>query len=283
MTTTFSFYKQVQRSTKDRYPKFKKDGSIKYHKHNELFYLSEKILEWFYRDELGIVIVHGQQGYGKSCYASICCAEVYGHDADKNRFYYNWDAVKTHMLWTPEDFIALSQKKNMGTNPLYSNKEPLVIWDDAGYYLNSMDYRDPLCIYVSKFLEVARSRWGCVMFTVSDQSQLLNKIRGIPHAWSIPIIKPDSTAGLHNIQYMYRGDLRFAQLYRTWCSEDMKRSGKSSDKGDLFYARMPLDFYNWYKPLRDSYCDQAIEDMNKAEKTPANVYRRYQRYRHETR
>lgn len=218
-----------------------------WHPERELFNLSEKILEWFYNDELGIVIIHGQQGYGKSTYGGISCSEVYGHQIEgenKNQFYYNWEAVKRHIVWTPKQFIDLSNKKpprkdeNYKIHPNTLKKEPMILWDDAGYWLNAMDFHHPLCVQVSKYLEVARSRWGAIVFTVSDQRQILNKIRGIPHAWSVPIRKA-GTPKRGNPNYKWVHDRRFAQLHKSWCSEDLKKSGKKGEKGDIFYARLP--------------------------------------------
>ena len=147
---------QLKISTKNRYSGSEKHKPRVYHPEKELFYLSEKILEWFYNDELGIIIIHGQQGYGKSTYASISGAEVYGHDINSAQFFYNWNAVKKHIVWTPRQFIELSRSKpkinnsDYMTHPNNPNKEPMVIWDDAGYFLNALDYRDKLCVYVSK-------------------------------------------------------------------------------------------------------------------------------------
>ena len=218
---------------------------IKWHPEHELFYLSEKILEWFYNDELGIVIIHGQQGYGKSTYAAISCAEVYGHDLENSQFFYNWEAVKKHMVWHPRNFIKLSKKKRPPQDIFHkihrhsNKKEPMVVWDDAGYFLNNMKWNDKFCIEVSRYLELARSRWGAIIFTCSHQQQVLSKIRNIPHAWSIPIRKAPGTPSKNNPNYKYVHDRRFAKLHKSWCSEDMKRSGKKGKEGDIFYARMP--------------------------------------------
>jgi len=223
-----------------------------------LFHASEKILEWFYNDEFGIIIVHGQQGWGKSCYATTVAAEVYGHVHDDNKYYHDWDAVKKHIVWKPEQFLALSRKKQGEVR----NKERMVIWDDAGYWLNAMDYRDKLCVAISKFIEVARSRWGCIMFTVTNQQQLLSKIRNIPHAWSIPISKIH-TPSLNNPNYKWNHTSRFARLHKSWCSEDLKKSGKRGKEGDLFHARMPPKFYNWYRDWRESFTDEALDEIER--------------------
>ena len=219
----------------NRYDDIIRGAKRKYHPESELFFLSEKILEWYHNDEMGIVIIHGQQGYGKSVYAALACAEIYGHDIEKAEFFYDWNAVKTHIVWTPRQFIDLCKKKENG----HIVKEKVIVWDDAAYWLNAMDYRDKLCIQASKIMEVARSRWGAIVFTCSDQRQILTKIRGIPHAYSIPIRKAPGTASRNSQYYKYNKDRRFARLHKSWCSEDMKKSGKKGIEGDLFDARMP--------------------------------------------
>lgn len=230
------------------YNKYSEKPSIRkpvdWHPEHELFWLSEKILEWFYNDELGIVIIHGQQGYGKSTYATISCAEVYGHDINNSRFCYNWEAVKKHIVWHPEHFIKISKKIPDRRNPLYKvhpqsrKKEPMLLWDDAGYFLNSMKWNDKFCIEVGRYLEVARPRWGAIIFTCSHQQQILSKIRNIPHSWSIPI-KKRATPKRGQPKYKWSSDNRMARLHKSWCSEDMKKSGKKGKECDFFKARMP--------------------------------------------
>ena len=90
---------KLSESVKSRYVTRSKIGAKKnWHPEHELFYLSEKILDWYYNHELGFVIIHGQQGYGKSTYACISCAEVYGHDKKNKRFFYDWEAIKNHIV-----------------------------------------------------------------------------------------------------------------------------------------------------------------------------------------
>jgi hypothetical protein len=242
---------QLRTSTLERY-----NNKVQKHSENDLFYLSEKILEWFYNDEFGIVIIHGQQGYGKSCYALISCAEVYGHDIDNADFFYNWEAVKKHVVWHPKTFIDLSKKKlpphdkYHKIHPHSNKKEPLVVWDDAGYYLNNMKWNDKFCIEVSRYLELARSRWGAIVFTCSHQQQVLSKIRNIPHAWTIPIRKM-ATPKRGKPKYRYKHDLRYAKLHKSWCSEDLKRSGKKGKESDVFHARLPGRYDSRYPKGKD--------------------------------
>lgn len=227
------------------------NGNIWYPDYN-LFYLSERILDWYYNDELGIVIIHGQQGYGKSTYAAISCAEVYGHDKKQRQYKYDWEAVKAHIVFTPRQFLTLSRQTQV--------KDRVIIWDDAGYWLNSLDYYHPLVKAVGKFIEVARSKWGAIVFTCADLRQIMGKVRNIPHAYTIPIRK-GGTPSKDNPDYKYKRLRRYAKVHKSWCSEDLKKSGKKGKEIDIFYARMPESFYTWYKPFRDSFCDQGLGDI----------------------
>lgn len=233
---------------------FLDNNQVEIHKEHELFYLSEKILEWHYNDELGIVIIHGQQGYGKSTYGALSGAEVYGHDEGTGTFYYDWDELRNYIVFTPRQFLEISRRQHF--------KQRLVIWDDAGYWLNALDYYDPLVKAVGKFMEVARSKWGAIVFTCSDQKQILSKIRNIPHAYTIKVIKAQ-TVHKKNPRHEWVGDRRLAKVHKSWVSEDLKKTGRKTKNWDVFYAHMPNYFYKWYKPFRDSFCDLGLDEIEK--------------------
>ena len=44
----------------------------------ELLQLSKMVLLAYYNDELILIIIHGKQGYGKSTFAGLISAQVYG-------------------------------------------------------------------------------------------------------------------------------------------------------------------------------------------------------------
>ena len=113
--------------------------------------------------------------------------------------------------------------------------------DDAGLWLNSMDFHDPLVKAVGKFLEVARTKWGAILFTCSDQQQVFSKLRNMPHVYTVRIIK--EATGKHR-----QRNRRIAKIHEGWMTEDLKRSGKKVIGVDVYYTRMPSRFYNWYKP-----------------------------------
>lgn len=250
--------------TNVEWKRFIEAGRVNFHPENKLFFMSQKILEWYYEEEMGVIIIHGQQGYGKSCYAGISCAEVYGHNVDDNTFYYDWDAAKKNIVFTPRQFHDLCKKKK--------EMDRMVWWDDAGYHLNALDYNDRLVKRIGKFFEVGRSKFSAIVLTCSDLRQVLSKIRDIPHVNTVKIIKA-ATPSRDNPQYVYQKDRRLAKIHKSWVSEDLKKSGKEREYFDVFYAHLPgiydpknkirEGFYGWYKPFRDGFCDIVLDEIDR--------------------
>ena len=55
---------------------------------------------------------------------------------------------------------------------------------------------------------------------------------------------------------------RKAVGFKFWLHADLKHSGVKKIFEDKFDCRMPNDFFNWYKPLRDAYEDLALRLLN---------------------
>jgi hypothetical protein len=212
------------------------------------------IIDSYYNDELILVVIHGKQGYGKSTYASIILSQVYGYikthprrnvNHEIKEYKYDWDDAKEYFVFQPHDFLTLSRKQN--------GKSPGCVIDDAGMWLNSMDFNHPLVKATGKFLEVARTKWGAILFTCSDLSQVFSKIRNMPHVYTIRIIKQSGGRD--------KPDRRIATIFEGWRSEDLKKSGRKTKYIDMFYARMPDSFYSWYKPERDRLADMGLDEL----------------------
>lgn len=220
---------------------------------DKLLHLSKMIIDSFYNDELILVVTHGKQGYGKSTYSSIVLSQVYGYvngkesDPSATVFKYDWNAAKDYFVFQPQDFLFLSRKQG--------SKSPVCLVDDAGLWLNSMDFTHPLVKATGKFLEVARTKWGAILFTCSDLNQVFSKLRNMPHVYTIRISK--QAAGKDKQPYR-----RIATIFEGWRSEDLKKSGRKTKYIDIIqYCHMPDDFYSWYKPLRDKLADQGLNEL----------------------
>jgi len=216
---------------------------------SELLHLSLLILDAYYNDELILVVIHGKQGYGKSTYASIVLAQVYGYiynyEKETQSFKYDWNKVKKHFVFQPRDFLTLSRNQ--------TKKAPATVIDDAGLWLNNMDYHNPMVKAVGKFMEVGRTKWGAILFTCSDMAQVITKIRNMPHVYTVRIIKQGTSKTNPN--------RRMATIYEGWKSEDMKKAGRTTKYVDIFHAHMPTVFYDWYKPKRDKLADKGLDEL----------------------
>lgn len=228
---------------KNRYKTFTEEG---------LLNLSQLIISAFYNDELVLIVIHGKQGFGKSTYASIIIAQVYSYIKGKEKnpdatvFEYDWKTARKYFVFKPRDFLTLSRKQN--------KKAPCSCVDDAGLWLNALDFNNPLVRATGKFLEVARTKWGAIMFTCSDLKQIFTKIRNMPHVYTIRITK-------YGTGEVNQKDRRMAKIFSGWVSEDLKKSGRKTKYIDIFYAEMPNIFYEWYKPERDKLSDQGLDEL----------------------
>jgi len=210
---------------------------------------AKKIDESYYADECKVFIPYGPLGIGKSAYACKVVAEVYGKKGKPN-----WEAVKEHLVFHPKDFVEKCVKL-MEQN----KKDKVLIWDDAGLWLFALEFNHPFIRAVIKYLNVARTNWGALIFTTPLPTWVIKKVRGFPQAISLKIVKRGSDK--HRVS---EPRPRLAKAYRFWISPDMKKSGVRRIYEDKYSAQMPDNFYwDWYKPLRDDYANQAIGLMYK--------------------
>jgi len=207
-----------------------------------MFELTKLIDHAYYHDEFELIIVYAPLGYGKTTYAVKTLAQLYKD---------NWEEVKRKLVFHPKDFVQLCFKMSET-----GKREKAAIWDDAGLWLFALDQFDPFVKAVIKYLNVARSNWGALIFTTPTPAWIINKIRRFPQNYTIKIIK--ATSDLHRIQRP-----RVATAYRSWVAPDFKHTGVRTQFKDSFDATMPKDFYNWYKPLRESYAKMAVNLMQK--------------------
>jgi len=207
-----------------------------------MFELTKLIDHAYYHDEFELIIVYAPLGYGKTTYAVKTLAQLYKDD---------WEEVKRKLVFHPKDFVELCDKMIQK-----GKREKAAVWDDAGLWLFALDQYDPFVKWVIKYLNVARTNWGALIFTTPTPTWIINKIRRFPQNYTIKIIK--ATSDLHRIQRP-----RVATAYRSWTAPDFKHTGVRTQFKDSFDATMPTDFYNYYKPLRDSYTAIAVAMMRK--------------------
>lgn len=191
------------------------------------------IRDWYINDEFRPMIVQGFHGYGKSSFAAYVASEIYGT--------WNWSFLKDYIVFHPREFLEKIMKVKI--------KHPLMIWDDAGYWLNSMDYQNKFVKAVGKYMQVARLDWACIMFTSINASDVIRKVRGIEGRYKIKITKKGS-----NQVSPHR---RTATTYEYWESPDGSQYGETGLYDERFKAWMPTQYYDGYLPYRRSFTQQA--------------------------
>jgi len=222
---------------------------------------TKRVLELYDNDEFEIFVINGKNGYGKTSYANRIIAEVYAHrDTQKwggNGKTANWNLklFKSHLGFHPAHVIKQWLKMK--------HRDYVYHWDDAGSWLNALDYQDRFVKSVGKYLQTARSDWACIIFSAIGKEDIVNKIRSFKSCVVIDITKEGSRP---SSPYPSQRHLRTAKAYHYW-SDRLGKTGTENDWEEPFDSHVPgiyekdrngkvvetEGFYGWYKPLRDRY------------------------------
>ena len=203
---------------------------------------SEWILKLYRDNEFKVIIITGDHGFGKSTYANRLISEVYS----KDNVHGNWDITlfKEHLGFHPMNVTEQWLKMK--------HRDIAFHWDDAGLWLNAMDYQDPFVVSVGKYLQVARTDWACLIFTAIDRDDVFSKLRNLRNAIIIEIIKDSSK------REPWR---RKAIAYKFWKSRGGSKKGTNTIWEERFNCHVPDSFYHWYQPLRAKYSYLAKQQM----------------------
>ncbi len=214
------------------------------------FQLTRIINDLYERDEFIPILIYGPLGVGKSAYAMKVVAEVYGESGKPN-----WEAVKERVVFHPKDFV----KRCLSMN----KRDKALIWDDGGLWLHALDFWNPFVKNVGKYLNVARTDLAALVITTPLPTWVITKVRGLPDAINIKIIKGGGPTGPSTMpDHPYIRKQRVAKAYKQWILPDMRKTGVKEIFRDHFSAFLPSDFYfDWYKPLRDRYAAEAKKLM----------------------
>lgn len=197
-----------------------------------------RILDAYDKEQFSCNIVYGELGAGKSSYSLKCLNEIYNT--------WDWTELKKHLVYTPEEFI--NKVKNQ------TEREKVLVWDDAGVWLFNLETHDPFIKAVTKWFSVARTQFSGIIFTTPSPMWIVKKIRFIP---ATTIIKISATRGGKS------GRLRVASAYRNWIAPDFKHTGVKKMYEDHFNIWLPDELYSNYKPFRESYVKRLQEQMTR--------------------
>jgi len=197
----------------------------------------------FRYDDFMLLIIYGTPRIGKSAYSIKVLGQVidyfFGEDIFTPRI------CQKYMGWDPEDNV------NRWID-LYK-RIPGYIWDDAGYWLFSLNWTDPLLISVQQYMNVVGTDMNSLMLTTPDPEWILSKIATMPGTIRVKITKRqggDSDAD--SIRYSRR-----AVGYLPYKYPDLKKGGVNKVFMDEYSCKLPEEFYKWYKPTREAYARRA--------------------------
>lgn len=232
-----------------------------------MLFPAKLILDLFEDDEFKIIIITGDHGFGKSSYANQIISEVNSVDGVKR----NW---KLEMF-----------KDSLGFHPMnvtlkwldMKTRRKVFHWDDAGLWLNAMDYQDRFVVSVGKYLQAARTDWATLLFTCIDKEDVFAKLRNLRSAIVVEIVKNSNWK---------QPNKRTAFAYEFWKSRTGSKKGTNNLWSENFNCLMPGNysetnpvikhnpskqdkknpyvtwgFYGWYKPLRIKYAQMAKRQM----------------------
>ena len=206
--------------------------------------LARMIVKAYLRDDFILLIIYGTPRIGKSAYAIKVMGQVieylWGEDI------YNIRTCQKYMGWDPNDNV------NRWID-LYK-RIPGYIWDDAGYWLFSLNWTDPLLIAVQQYMNVIGTDMNSLMLTSPDPTWILSKIATMPGMIRVRITKRDGGRRDDDAKLYSRRAIG----YRPWKSPDLKSGGVNRIIEDDYSCKLPEPFYSdWYKPTRESYARTA--------------------------
>lgn len=209
--------------------------------------LARRIVRNFERDDFNIFIIHGTPRIGKSAYILKVMAQVllylYGYNANEWKYfkpYFGWDPDEISEMWM--DIV---------------NRIPMFTWDDAGYWLHSLNWTDPLLQAIQKYFNVIGTDMNNVILTTPSPEWILSKIAKMPGVIRIKIIK--RSGGQRDVpSIMYS---RLALAYKPWISPDRKKHGVNKVFKDEYICLIPDEIYKEYYPIRRRYARLAKQEI----------------------
>lgn len=213
--------------------------------------MTRKILNAYYPpEEFYVFITYGPLGYGKSTYDFKVGVEVL-----MRVYHYNeseaWEKLKQFIVFHPTQFFErIDQVEASGYK-----RVPFIIWEDMGLWLNALEWYDPFIKAFLEYLNLARTHLAALIGSTPSPEWVLRRLRRFPQAYTVKIKKADPHENDPSTNIAWK---RIAQGYIFWMHPDLKHTGVRTIWADIFYCKMPEDFFKWYKPIRDTYENMAL-------------------------
>jgi len=156
-----------------------------------------------------------------------------------------WRDYKPYFGWAP--------KENVNRWIDIEERIPMFVWDDAGYWLHSLNWTDPLLQAIQKYFNVIGTDINTIILTTPSPTWILSKIANMPGTLRTKFIK--RTGGISDAPNKKWG--RLAITYEPWKTPDMKKHGVNKRFKDNFNCYIPDEIYKEYYPIRKHYAMQA--------------------------
>jgi len=179
-------------------------------------------------------------GVGKTVYCLRTALSVYK----------NWDIAKKYIVFMPQDFI--SRFKDAIDNRY---RIPLLVWDDAGFWVGRQRWQDKFTRAVREFLNVVRTHLVMLMLSAPHYYELARGIR--EQLTYVSFIK------MHGYTRDIKERRSIAYLYYGRDADAVYRKKAPSP---LYVYSFPtyFPFYDDYKEMREKYVEVG---NRRAEKT----------------
>lgn len=204
--------------------------------------LARLICQTYLTDDFLLVIIYGNLRIGKSAYAMKVMGQVY--DYLKGRPL-SIDLIDQYLGWEPSEVVDdwFEIKKRI----------PMYIWDDAGMWLFSLDWHDPVLVSIQKYFNVIGTDMNTLILTTPDPTWILSKLIKMPGTIRVKVIKREGGIK-NNPSKLYA---RQARGYKPYRSPDLKKTGVNRILTDDFSCHIPDEIYKFYQPKREHYAQMA--------------------------
>mgnify|MGYP006909289242 CR=1 FL=1 len=221
--------------------------------------LAKRIIRNYLMDKFAIYIIYAEPRIGKSAYGLKTLGDVY--DYLKGRPL-SPALVKDFVGWRPAEVVDRWLK--------ITKRIPAYMWDDAGVWLFSLNWSDPLLIAIQKYFNLIGTDMNSLILTTPDPRFILSKILKMPGVNTVKIIRPVGSETLDNDTIRFS---RRAIGYKPYTTPDFKKHGVNTIFEWDFSCKIPQDTYDYYYPERIKWAgdskDKIKDLLTSKAKTPS--------------
>jgi len=185
-----------------------------------------------------------KRGVGKSVYALRVLIDVYKTT--------DWNELRKYIVFMPQDFLRIlqiiTQRDNINEYEILAKEErlPLLVWDDAGFWLNRQRWMNKFVVAVRENLNVIRTAITSIIFTAPTWGELARGVRD-----HIDILVSVARVA---------GNASVAKGYKI-VQGILDESRRETIFEDYFTIYLPDEIYKPYDELRKSYVKIGLERM----------------------